>query len=265
MEFSEKKFKNSRGIKTIYYDSESDKPVFVFIHGGIAHPLKSYGKILSELSENYRVIAPEVPGFTNNYYPDKLLGLDELAYFFNELLDKEGVSKYYVSGHSMGGGIAILMAAENSRALKVIASNSAGHPLKLSEKGLAFSMAMKVIRQSYSKQGIEAFKKLYKNIKELAENNNGNKQNKAGFALKSAHYAMGKDYSDLIRKVSSPALIIHAKKDNLFRKNDARYLVQLIPQAKLVDVKGFHDWAMHEQEQFTKLTRNFLENNKITF
>jgi abhydrolase domain-containing protein 6 len=262
MKFSEKQFKNHQGLKTIYYDSESAKPTFVFIHGGIAHPLKSYGKILTNLSENYRVIAPEVPGFTNDYYPERPLGLDELAYFFNELLEKAGVSEYYVSGHSMGGGIAILMAAENNQALKVIASNSAGHPLKLSEKGLAFSMAMKVIRQSYSKQGIKVLKKLYHNIKEVAENNG---ESKSAFALKSAHYAMKQDYSNLISKVASPTLLIHAKKDNLFRKNDAQYLAQLIPQAKLIDVRGFHDWAMHEQEKFAKLTRNFLENNKIIF
>ncbi|MEA3273244.1 MAG: alpha/beta hydrolase [Patescibacteria group bacterium] len=262
MAFSEKNFTGKTGIKTIYYDSgiNVNKPALVFIHGGTSHPLKNYETILHTLAKNYRIIAPEVPGFTNTYYPDKLLGLDELATFFNELMEKAKLPQYSVIGHSMGGGIAILMATNNSRVLRVIASNSAGHPLQLSENGLAFSMVSKIIRQGYSKQGVKVFKKLYHGFKEIA-NGKMDKKNRTSFALKSAHYAMSKDYSDLFSKVASPTLLIHAKKDNLFKRPDAQYLSELIPKSTLVEVDGYHDWAMHEQDQFAKLTQDFLEKN----
>ncbi len=63
---------------------------------------KNYGTVIHTLAKNYRIIAPEVPGFTNDYYPDKFLGLDELAIFFNELLEKAQLPQYYIIGHSMG-------------------------------------------------------------------------------------------------------------------------------------------------------------------
>ena len=260
MEFSKKTFTGKTGIKTKYYDSGVNKPALVFIHGGMSHPLKNYGTVIHTLAKNYRIIAPEVPGFTNDYYPDKFLGLDELAIFFNELLEKAQLPQYYIIGHSMGGGIAILMATNNPRALRVIASNSAGHPLQLSENGLALSMISKVIHQSYSKQGIKMFKKLYHGLKEVADGKM-DKKNRTSFALKSAHYAMGKDYSNLLSKVASPTLLIHAKKDNLFKRPDAQYLLKLIPKSTLVEVDGYHDWAMDEQNQFAKLAKNFLEKN----
>lgn len=260
MKFLEKEFSNRSGIKTKYFDTEIQKPALIFIHGGRTHPLGSYRGILEILSSQYRIIAPELPGFVNDYYPPHYLDLHETAIFLREIMGSLKIKSYYSVGHSLGGGIAILMAFKNPKNKKIIAVNSSGYPLEISEKRLALSMIYKMVRQGYSKQGIKVIKKVYKDLKDTA---NGKKYGKKGasYSLKSATYSISKNYSSLFKKVEAEALIIHSSKDNLFKKYSAQYLSDLLVNSQLKTVSGHHDWIMYEQEKFTQIAFNFLKKN----
>lgn len=254
MNFNTCIFSDGKGLVTRYYDSGSSKPALIFIHGGKRNPLRYYRYALESLAERYRIIAPEIPGYVNDFYPQKALDLNDLAAFFNHLIESLEIDSYYAAGHSMGGGIAILMSANNPKLLKVVASNSAGYPLNYSRNRLIASLIYNALLQGCSRRAVTTIKKTYKGIADIRRGRRG----RTRYVLRSANQALNKNYSRLLKKACSPTLLIHAKRDNLFKKYSAQYLADLIPNATLIEVKGFHDWPMHEQKKFAIITEHFL-------
>lgn len=77
---------------------------------GWAVSTEPYLESLSRLAQNYKVIAPDLPGFgrsqTQKTFKSYRDYADLLASFINEL----NLPKIHLLGHSMGGAIAIILA-----------------------------------------------------------------------------------------------------------------------------------------------------------
>ena len=90
-------------------------PALLLLHGGGAGAsgLSNYGRNIEALSQGFRVIVPDMPG-----YGDSSKGLDridpfgDLAQSMFGLLDALGVQLAHVVGNSLGGACALRMALE---------------------------------------------------------------------------------------------------------------------------------------------------------
>ena len=93
------------GLDVRYYAAGRGEPLMV-IHGG-AGDATSWWKNIAELSDNYSVFAPDLPGFggsqplTGNYY------IHELSEFVDKFATSIGLESFNLVGHSLGGGIAL--------------------------------------------------------------------------------------------------------------------------------------------------------------
>lgn len=56
-------------------------PTIIFLQGGGVRA-STYAPLLKELAKNYRVIAPDLPGFGGSSTPDNIWGLIDYADFF---------------------------------------------------------------------------------------------------------------------------------------------------------------------------------------
>jgi pimeloyl-ACP methyl ester carboxylesterase len=250
-------------IKTEYFDSDSvnkdKKPVIVFIHGGMASP-EIYEEILVRLKDEYRVIAPAIPGFSDRSYVPEFINLNYYAYYFKELIEKLKINKYSLIGHSMGGGISLLLASIDSKVQKVVASNSAGYPLDYS----ALRLAGGIIASAFNNLGI--FKKIQnekvkEHILSLLKKKNSLKILPIS-TLNGALNALKKDYSKELKKIKCPVLLIFSNKDQIFDKKNTYNLKKLIKNSKLLSFKGDHDWLLHSASKFVKATVDFLKDKK---
>src|SRR3989338_3441985 len=110
MDFQEKIFQYNK--ISIKYFQKGAGQVILFLHGGGVRALTCL-KILNPLSENYNVIAPDIPCFGESSVPDEIWGLEEYADFFDKFIDFLGINDIIVIGHSLGGGIALNLATKN--------------------------------------------------------------------------------------------------------------------------------------------------------
>ena len=95
---------------------EDRGPALLFLHhfGGSA---RSWSGVIERLSERHRCIAPDLPGFgTNAAHPGPFTTEDSADYII-DLLGGLGLSRYHIVGHSMGGKIALAVAARGPRGL----------------------------------------------------------------------------------------------------------------------------------------------------
>jgi pimeloyl-ACP methyl ester carboxylesterase len=87
--------------------TSGDGPPLLFLHGGDYFPQNR--AFLDKLALRRRIIAPRHPGFGNSERPDGFRTIDDLAYLYLDLLDRQDLRNVTLVGSSLGGWIALEM------------------------------------------------------------------------------------------------------------------------------------------------------------
>lgn len=102
------------GVAIDLWRKGSGRPV-LFLHPGDGFDPED--AFLNALASSHDVIAPWHPGFGHSDMPDGWLGVDDLAYFYLDLMDHLDLSDVTLVGSSFGGWIAAEVAVRGSRRL----------------------------------------------------------------------------------------------------------------------------------------------------
>ncbi len=105
------------GVALELIERGQGKPL-LFLHSG--HPagrLAADAPVLAQLAKSFRVIAPTHPGFGRAAAPDWMTTVDDLAYFYLDLLDAMDLRGVVLAGASLGGWIAAEMAVKSTARL----------------------------------------------------------------------------------------------------------------------------------------------------
>jgi pimeloyl-ACP methyl ester carboxylesterase len=93
----------------------ADALPLVFLHGAGGHT--GWMGFLEELSQRFTVYAPEHPGFGQSDDPPWLDGINDLAYFYLDLLKALDLQRVHLIGTSLGGWIAAELAVRDTARL----------------------------------------------------------------------------------------------------------------------------------------------------
>ncbi len=107
----------SIGGQTVKVEDRGQGPVLLFLHGAGG---SNWSPMLEHLSREFRVIAPEHPGFGRTQIPEWMMSIGDLAYFYLDLLDNLDLKNVHLVGHSLGGWLSAEIAVRNSARLKSI-------------------------------------------------------------------------------------------------------------------------------------------------
>ena len=58
-------------------------------------------------SQGYKVFVPDFPGFGENPAPERPWSIDDYAEWVKSYCEKNGLSRFFLLGHSFGGGVAV--------------------------------------------------------------------------------------------------------------------------------------------------------------
>ncbi|MDX5480522.1 MAG: alpha/beta hydrolase, partial [Hymenobacteraceae bacterium] len=114
------------GETVAYVDQGKGRETIIFIHG-LGSYLPAWDKNIAELSQNYRTIALDLPGYGKSSKENAQVGMNSYAQTVLELMDRLKLKQAVLAGHSMGGQIAMtaaLLAPE--RVKKLILAAPAG-------------------------------------------------------------------------------------------------------------------------------------------
>jgi pimeloyl-ACP methyl ester carboxylesterase len=95
--------------KIAYTESGAGAQTLLFIHG-LGSNLKAWNKNIPELSENFKCIAVDLPGYGSSSTGDYPFDMQFFAATLHSFLTLKGIHKVHLVGHSMGGQIAITFA-----------------------------------------------------------------------------------------------------------------------------------------------------------
>jgi pimeloyl-ACP methyl ester carboxylesterase len=112
------------GIKVEAIEKGRGRPL-LFLHPGIG--LDRNASVIDKLAEHARVIAPSHPGFGNSEQPKSFTTVDDLAYFYLDMLDELDLHDTIVVGVSLGAWIAAEIAIKSTARLShLVLANAVG-------------------------------------------------------------------------------------------------------------------------------------------
>ena len=90
----------------IRYRDVGEGPVVVLLHGYL-ESLKIWNGIIDELREDFRIIAPDLPGQGHSTVSREIQTMDSMAEEIKLMLNHLEIEKCFMVGHSMGGYVAL--------------------------------------------------------------------------------------------------------------------------------------------------------------
>lgn len=247
-----------------FEDIGEGKPV-VLIH---AFPLsKKMWKAQVNLLVNngFRVVLPDLPGFGEDNYSEAF-SIEEMADKLAELLKSLNIEKAIIGGLSMGGYVlfnlfrlspeifsALVLCDTTYLADSEEKRNSRFELIsKIENQGsraLIENMLPNLISEDTKENNPALVAKLEKDFLEV-------KPISAVNALRSM--AERRDSSDIVSRISVPALLVFGEFDKVTNLENARKMNQLIPDSELFVIENAGHYSNLEQpEQFNKAFLNF--------
>ena len=228
------------GIELIYYESGSGKSL-LFLHGGRLRAL-TFKKTINELSKNYHVIVPDIPGYGDSSTPKEVWTFKDHADFFVSFIEHLNIKEVIVIGYSLGGGITYNMALTSEKIKKLVLIDCAGI-----EKTLGSQRKRDFDRLAFYISHLQYFLTFLILIKE--------------WILFTFKHLMDFRHIKIIGKglndsfgypdnIEIPTSIIWAKDDKIFPVEIAKKLQKTIKKSQLFIVNGNHDWVLYEENKF---------------
>ena len=237
----------------IEYIDQGTGDVIVFLQGW-GTTASIYRCLIDFLSEKYRVIAPDFPGFGNSTEPSFPYSAEDYTDFVLTLLSHLKIGKASFIGHSHGGRVIVEMASRENLPIeidRIVLIDSAGivtkrklskririrtykimkHILLLKPIKVMFPDALKVLKKKFGSAD-------YFSSSEMMQ--------------KSMVKLVNTDYSDRLSKISVPTLLIWGEKDDATPIEHAKTMEREIPDSGLVIIKGAGHFSYTEDLPLAK-------------
>lgn len=262
----------------ITYRDVGSGPVLLALHGGGpgATGWGNFGRNALDLRDQYRVIAPDQPGFGDSKFTNDLGGEYHTtsARIMFQLLDKLGIQQAHVLGNSMGGGVAMRMAMQSpERVGKLVLMGpyfrGLGHQfLAPQHEGDAHLMhyfpnpsleKMRALIRTfvYDPATIEGIEDVIKARYEMTLR----PEIQAGYMRMAKKVADPDTRSsfDKVASIAHQALLLWGRDDKFCHLEQAFFLMAALRNAELVVLKNTGHWFQVERpKEFSSYVRSFL-------
>ncbi len=245
------------GLQTGYCVFGQGKPVLA-LHGW-GGSVQSFWPVAERLS-GYQVHLIDLPGFGKSDLPPAVWGVADYAQFVLTYLDEMRLDRVALLGHSFGGRISLILAAEHpERVSKMVLADSAGLRKSLSLKQQARNAMARLARHALDQVGLDSWRA------RLQERYNRRYASEdflnAGPLRGTFLRVIEEDLSSYAERVKAPTVLIWGDQDLDTPLWQGRKLESLIPDAGLIIFQGAGHFAYLERLNDTiRIVDNFLSN-----
>lgn len=208
--------------QNLYFDDSGKGKVVVLLHGYLESKV-IWSELARELSQDYRIICPDLPGHGKSDLTEPIATMELLARRVKELLDILQVDRCVMLGHSMGGYVALAFAelfpaylsgfglvhshpfadSDEKRAARL-------NDVELILSGLKEAIIEMSIPRLFANDNVSRMKGTVERWKQMARStaNSGIIASLRGMAART-------DRSNILENLYVPGLLVFGRKDNL--------------------------------------------------
>ncbi|MBX6343255.1 MAG: alpha/beta fold hydrolase, partial [Thermomicrobiaceae bacterium] len=227
----------------VYAEVAGEGPPVLLLHG-LAGSTRWWSRNVAGLAARLRVYALDLAGFGRTTAARRR-PLDELPEVLAAWMDQVGIERAHVVAHSMGGAVALRLAAEHpERVDRLVLVDAAGIP----SSGGFVQFGRDLLRE-----GLQTTLGLVPLLVSDVL--------RAGPAslLSASREILAEDVRPLLARVRAPTLLVWGERDALVPLEEARALAAQLPGARLVVIPGAGHNAMIDQpDAFNRAVLAFL-------
>ncbi|MBE5850300.1 MAG: alpha/beta hydrolase [Lachnospiraceae bacterium] len=246
------------GYNICYKESGNGSDVVVILQGW-GTSMKLYDPVAEILSNRYRVIQFDLPGFGESDEPKEPWNVDAFGDFFCNFMEALNVKKACLIGHSYGGRIIIKLCARRNLPFeisRIVLIDSAG------------ILPVKSFKQQLKIREYKALKRLFDNkivyalFPELVDDwksrqGSADYRNATPMMRKCLVMAVNEDLSGLLPLIKQDTLIIWGDMDTATPISDAKIMNDRIESSGLVVLEGAGHFSFLEKPA---LFRNVMQS-----
>lgn len=243
----------------ISYQVAGEGDVVLLLHGWGAEAA-SFQPVFQWLAQSHKVYALDLPGFGKSQMPPTAWATSEYAQFVTAFLTKFRIPKAHLIGHSFGGRISIILAAE--------------HPERVDKLILVDSAGIKPRRTAkyYFRVGIAKTGKLLRRCGKygnylanaVAQRTGSKDYQEAGDMRATLVKVVNQDLRPLLPRIAAAALLIWGENDQDTPVSFGKIMEKEIPDAGLVILKEAGHFSYLDQfPQFCRIVASFLQISDV--
>lgn len=230
---------NVNGYEIAYQITGEGEDTVVILQGW-GTELATYNSVAACISDRYRVVQFDFPGFGASDEPREPWAVEDYANFFLDLMAALGIQKATLIGHSYGGRVIIRLAARESLPFiieRIVLIDSAGILPKKTWK-----QKMKIRRYKVLKK-IVNLKLVYAICPRLIDEwrncqGSADYRNASPMMRQCLVKAVNEDLTELLPRIRQDTLLIWGDLDTATPIADAKLMEEKIPGAGLAVIPG---------------------------
>jgi pimeloyl-ACP methyl ester carboxylesterase len=219
--FAEKTVKVSDYKLNIITAGPDTDITFILVHGiGVSH--RYFSQLIRVLSEKYRVIAVDLPGFGKSPDPDHTLDIPQVADLIHDLLQQQGIKRSVLVGHSMGCQFVTEVVRRHPEDdIRLVLMGPTVNPAE--RKGLvqAWRLTQDTTREPWELNKIVLLEYLKCGIPRY---------------LRTLQYMLADKIEDRLQLCDVPTLVVRGERDPIVPREWAQQITDLLPNAKLIEI-----------------------------
>lgn len=235
-----------------------DGAPLLLLHGWGA-TAELFAPLFDRLQPGRTLIAPDLPGFGGTPPPPQAWSAHEYAAWTVALLDRLGVQRCDVIGHSNGGRVAIVLAVEHAaRVRRMVLTSSAGIVPRRGFRQRAAVRVYKALRRAGSSRLLPESARAA--ARRRADRRGSEDYRAASGAMRATLVRLvNEDLRTLMPRVTAPTLLVWGDRDAETPLRDAREMERLIPDSGVAVFEGAGHFAYLEQAaRFGRVVDVFL-------
>lgn len=261
-------------LKTCYYIAGQDSRHILFLHGWAASG-RMWLRSMWALRRDYRMWAPDLPGFGDSYGPNiEWYSIERYTDHVIAFCEELGIRPYAVIGHSMGGRVTLDLArrypdlVERVVAVSPTVTGRLGFNLDVFMMGGVGEMMMGLSRRVWPFATAGAMSMYwaprYLGTEVIKRTAADLRRSTWRASIGSLRAVINQDYSPHLSDIQHPTLLICGKRDYTVPPDDSRIAAQHLPNAQLVMLDHVHHLPMDEAPQiYLDAVRSFLVNGHL--
>ncbi len=249
----------------IRYREVGEGPVIVLLHGYL-ESLKIWNGIIDELRDNFRIIAPDLPGHGHSTISEDVQTMESMAKEIKLLLNHLKIEKCFMIGHSMGGYVALAFLELYPNMLSGLSlfhsspfadteekKQNRNSEIELLKKGEKEQLLDSHMRKIFATENVEKFPKKIIKLKERAQ------KPQTDFIISVIEGMKNRtDKTQVLKNTSLPVQYIIGAKDN-FISMDILDKIQLPILSEIVVLENSGHMGMYEEKKKSaKVIQDFI-------
>lgn len=251
-----------RGLK-VQYIEQGQGPLVVLFHGWGANK-ELFRAVIDTLAAQYRVAAPDTPGFGGSQEPEEPWSLEDYCAFSKAFIDhvagpKDG--EVILAGHSHGGRTLIRLVGGGMlerKVKKLILIDSAGI---VHEKTPQQQRRIRRYKRGKKLLSLPPVKALFPHALEKLQSKSGSADYRMASPVmrQSMVKVINQDLREYLPRIQAETLLVWGDQDQDTPLSDGELMERLIPGSGLAVLAGAgHFSFLDRQYQFLAVMRSFL-------